>query len=69
MISIHDITMGCVAMSFIRADTRPSWPVQCTHSIVHDTTRFGHAIFDKHVYVINIIENIQTVDTGQTMFQ
>ena len=35
----------------------------------HDTTRFGHAIFDRCVYVINVIENIQTVDTRRTIFQ
>ena len=37
--------------------------------LAHDTTRFEHAIFDRYVYVINVIENIQTVDTRQTMFQ
>ena len=70
MISIHDVTMGGVATSFMSADSRASWPVQCTHTVLaHDTTRFGHAIFDRYVYVINVIENIQTVDTRQTMFQ
>ena len=45
-------------------------PVQCTHTVfAHNTTRFGHAIFDRCVYVITVIENIQTVDTRQTMFQ
>ena len=49
---------------------RASWPVQCTHTLfAHDTTRFGHAIFDRCVCVINVIENIQNVDTRQTMFQ
>ena len=70
MISIHDVTMGGMAASFMSADTRASWPVQCTHTLFpHDTTRFGHVIFDRYVYVINVIENIQTVDTRQTMFQ
>ena len=70
MISIHDVTMGGVAMSFMSADTRASWPVQCMHTVfAHDTARFGHAIFDKYVYVINFIENIQLFDTRQTMFQ
>ena len=68
MISIHDVTIGGVATSFMSADTRASWPVQCTHTVfAHDTTRFWHAIFDRYVYVINVIENIQTVDTRQTM--
>ena len=39
------------------------------HSVAHNTTRFGHAVFDRYVYVINVIENIQTIDTRQTMFQ
>ena len=62
--------VGGVATSFISADTRASWPVQCTHTLfAHDTTRFGHAIFNRYVYVINVIESIQTVDTRQAMFQ
>ena len=70
MISIHDVTMGGVAMSFRSADTRASWPVQCMHTVfAHDTTCFGHAIFDRYVYVNNVIENIYIVDTRQTMFQ
>ena len=70
MTSIHDVTMGGVATSFMSADTRASWPVQCTHTVfAHDTTQFGHAVFDRYVCVINVIENIQTVDTKQTMFQ
>ena len=70
MISIHDVTIGGVATSFMDADTRASWPVQCTHTVfAHDTTRFGHAIFDRYVYVINVIGNTQTFDTRQTMFQ
>ena len=70
MISIHDVTMGGVATSFMSADTRASWPVQCTHTVFsHDTTQFGHAIFDRYVCVINVIENIQIVDTKQTMFK
>ena len=70
MISIHDVTMGGVATLFMSADTRASEPVQCTHTVfAHDTTRFRHAIFDRYVYVINVIENIQTVDTREIMFQ
>ena len=70
MIYIHDVTMGGVATSFMSVDTRASWSVQCTHTVfAHDTTQFGHAIFDRCVYVITVIENIQTVDTIQTMFQ
>ena len=45
VISIHDVTMGGVATSFMSVDSRASWPVQCTHTVfAHDTTRFGHAI-------------------------
>ena len=70
MIYIHDVTMGGVATLFMSADTGASWPVQCTHTVfAHNTTRFGHAIFDRYVCVINVIENIQTVDTKATMFQ
>ena len=70
MISIHDVTMGGVATSFMSADTRAPWQVQCTHTVfAHDTTRVGHTIFSRYVYVINVIESIQTVDTRQTMFQ
>ena len=70
MIYIQDVRMGGVATSFISADTRASWPVQCMHTVFpHDTTRFWHAIFDRYVYVINVIENIETVYTGQTRFQ
>ena len=59
VISIHDVTMGGVAMSFMSVDTKASWPVQCTHTVfAHDTTRFGHAIFDRYVYVITVIENM-----------
>ena len=38
------------------------------HSVVHDRTRFGHAIFDRYVYVVNVIEYLQTVNTWQNMF-
>ena len=70
VISIHDVTMGGVATSFMSTDTRASWSAHSTHTVfAHDTTRFGHAIFDRYVYVINVIEDIQTVDTRQTMFQ
>ena len=70
MISIHDVAIGGVATSFMSADTRASWPVQCMHTVfAHDTIRFGHAIFDRYVYVINVIENIKPVDIRQTMFQ
>ena len=70
MIYIHDVTMGGVAKSFMSVDTRASWPVQCTHTVfAHDTTRVGHAMTGVYTYVITVIENIQTVDTRQTMFQ
>ena len=59
MISIHDVTIGGMGTSFMIADTRASRPVQCTHTVfAHDTTRFGHAMFDRYVYVINVFENI-----------
>ena len=70
MISIYDVTMGGVATPFMSVDSRASWPVQCTHTVfAYDTTRFGHAIYDRYVCVINVIENIQIVDTRQAMFQ
>ena len=70
MISIHDVTIGGVPTSFMSADTGASWSVQCRHTVfAHDATQFGHAIFDSYVYVINVIENIETVDTRHTMFQ
>ena len=51
MISNHDVTVGGVATSFMSADTRASWPVQGTLTVLaHDTTRFGHAIFDFLLY-------------------
>ena len=51
-------------------DTRASWPVQCTDTVfAHDTTGFGDAMFDMYVHVINVIENVKTVDTRQTIFQ
>ena len=28
-----------------------------------------HSIIDRYVFLINVIENVQTVDTRQTMFQ
>ena len=31
--------------------------------VVHDTTRFGHALFDRYVHVVNVIEYIQIVNT------
>ena len=64
-----DVTMGGVATLFMSADTRASSPVQCKHTVfAHGTTRFGHAKFDRYVYVINVIENTQTVDTMQDHF-
>ena len=70
MISTHYVKMGGVATSYMNADKRASSPVQCTHTVfAHDTTRFGHAKFDRYVYMINVIENTQTVDTRQAMFQ
>ena len=39
-----------------------------THGVVHETTRVGHAMFDRYVYVINVIEYIQTFNTRQNIF-
>ena len=66
LISAHDVTMGGVATSFMSADTRASWPVQCTHTVfAHDTTQFGHAIFDKYVgcrlYIFNDVNHIHII--------
>ena len=36
------------------------------HGVVHDPTWFGHAMFDRYVYVVNLIEYIQTVNTDRT---
>ena len=97
MTSIHDLTMGGVATSFVCMDTRghPDSKVRVTnvgltwvlaapggpyvgpmnlairvmassvhaHSVVHDTTWFGHAlfdwcVFDWCVYVVNFINCI-----------
>ena len=38
------------------------------HSVVYDTTWFGYAVFDRYVYVVNVIEYIQTVNTRQNVF-
>ena len=57
MTYIHDVTMDGVATTFMCADTRASRPVAVhAHDVVHDTTWFGHAIFDRCVYVVNFIE-------------
>ena len=70
MISIHDVTMGGVATSFFCVDTESVTASSVhAHSVVHDRARFEHAMIDRYVYVINVIENIQTVDTRQTMSQ
>ena len=70
MISIHDVKMGGVATSFLCVDTESVTASSVhAHSVVHDRARFEHAMFDRCVYMINVIENIQTVDTRQTMFQ
>ena len=37
------------------------------HNVARDTTQFGHAIFDRYVYVINVVENIQTVYTRHVL--
>ena len=52
--------MGVVATSFMCADTE-SVTAGSVHAygVVHDTTRFGHAMFDRYVYVVNIIEYLQ----------
>ena len=34
MISIHDVTMWGVVTSFMSADTRVPWPVQCMHTVL-----------------------------------
>ena len=34
VISIHDVTIRGVAATFMNADTRASWPVQCTHTVL-----------------------------------
>ena len=69
-IFIHDVTMGGVATSFLCVDTESVTASSVhAHSVVHDRARCEHAMFDRYVYVINVIENIQTVDTRQTMFQ
>ena len=37
IISIHGVTMGGLATSFMSTDTRASWSVQCTHTVfAHD---------------------------------
>ena len=60
MTSIHDVILGGVAMSFMCADTENITASSVhTHGIVPDTTRFGHAMFDRYVYVVNIIEYLQ----------
>ena len=54
---IHDVIMGGVAMSFMCAVTKSVTASSVhEHSVVHDTTRFRHAMFDRYVYVVNIIE-------------
>ena len=35
--------------------------------VVHDTTRFGHAVFDRYVHVVNVIEYIQIVNTRKRL--
>ena len=69
MISIHNVTIGGVPTSLMSADTRASWPVKCTHSVYSQYNTVWTCYFDRYVYVINVIENIQTVDTRQTMFR
>ena len=70
MIYIHDVTMGGVATSFLCVDTKSVTASSLhAHSVVHDRARFEHVMFDRYVYVINVLENIQIVDTRKTMFQ
>ena len=57
MTSIHDVIMGGVATSFMCADTESVTASSMhAHSVVHDETWFGHAMFDRYVYVVNVIE-------------
>ena len=58
----HNGIYKCRYVSFMASSVH-------AHSVAHDKTCFGHAIFDRYVYMINLIENIQTVDTRQTMLQ
>ena len=70
MIYILDVTMGGVATSFLCVDTESVTASSVhAHSVVHDRARFEHAMLDRYVYAINVLENVQTVDTRQTMFQ
>ena len=55
VISICDVTIISLATTPMRVNTRASQPVY-EHGIVHDTTRFGPAMFDKYVYVVTFIE-------------
>ena len=60
MISIHDVIMGGVATSFMCADTESvTVSSVLAHGVVYDTTRFGHAMFHRYVYVVNLIEYLQ----------
>ena len=48
--SIHEVT-------FVYGGTRASRPLAVhAHAVVHDTTRFGHAMVDRGVYVVSFIE-------------
>ena len=60
MTSIHDIITGGVATSFMGAYTESVKDSSVhTHGVVHNTTRFGHAMFDRYMYVVNVTEYLQ----------
>ena len=60
MTSIQDIITGGVATSFMCADTESVKDSSVhTHGNVNDTTRFGHAMFDRYMYVVNVTEYLQ----------
>ena len=37
------------------------------HGIVHGTARFGHAMFVRYLYMVNVVEYIQTVNTKHVL--
>ena len=60
MTSIHNVIMGGVATSFMCADTESvTVSSALAHGVVYDTTRFGHAMFDRYVHVVNLIVYLQ----------
>ena len=60
MTSIQDVILRDMATSFMCADTESVTASSVhTHDVDYDTTRFGHAKFDRYVYVVNLIEYLQ----------